>query len=333
MWGYHFKFFFHHGFNPDFILKHMSRIAERDYPWFLGGAVGVASFRDSVHFGGWYENAVYGALSIPLLSVVSLIWNRLGKWATFGFTILFFYPFRHLLSNGYMEALWIPTFVMAVYGSLFFNELTPLGRENTIQQLPPFSRLECGALMMFAVSSKNEAMACALALIAWRLVRYEMFQAPIRKVINTAVTLLVPCVPALMHKLYVTYCGIYDQYGLWHRIRTYPPYDALKRFESLWRYLIGELFWPHLEYVLPIIILVALFIVKAIVNGTYEKKFISHAALALFVMMTPILLVYVYTPHDQIWQLETSANRVFMVVPALVTSLIFLPNYKAHEDI
>lgn len=319
MWGYHFKFQFFEGFRADRILAYMHPVAERDYPWFLGGAVGLASWRDGTHFSGWHENAVYGALLVPVAALFSLAWSRFGRNAGLIFITFTAVPFAALLSNGYMEALWIPAFALAYVGALHHEGLSPLGRGFTLPGPPPFTGKEIFMLACLAASTKNEGLACLGAAMLWRALRYDLPEwakgrAPkLRPYAATFAALL----PALLHKAYVSTHGLTDQYRLGERLLTYPPYDALKRFESLHRYLVKDLFLAKPAYWAP----AALFALSLFLFKKSPRGLGRNLAAATYAFLAPALLVYVYTPHDQQWQLETSAPRVFLVLPILFALL------------
>ena len=312
MWFHRYKFEYFFGFIPQEIVRFMYEGSQRDYPWFLGGAVGIASWMDGIHIHGWNENAVYGTLVWLLVALLSVLWSQLSNvkhlWKLF-ILPLGFLPFEGFICNGYMDVFWITSFGLFLAG--YFSK--------SMQQR------KLWLLAALAASFKNEGVACLMMFLLYLFVsrkgRQETIGITLREVLTWATAFSIP----VFQKIYLSTWGIYDQYRLSSRIMTYPLYDAIKRWESLHRYLIRDIFIRRPSYFLPVFLMVL---------GAYLYRRGNQGWRTFgftYMLCIPISLIYVYTPHDQDWQLITSGSRVFMLYPIWCT-IVLLNMMKSRSQ-
>ena len=170
-----------------------------------------------------------------------------------------------------------------------------------------------GLVMVLAVLTKNEAILWLLALCGGLLAQAVLMRKPVHKAVASVVRVALPglCV-FLIWRLQCRVLGVDNdvtsglQWG-----------DAAERVGVVASAVAGYVF--TLDHVLLIVIAVGL-IVWAI-SGSVARK--AMALLGwLFVpiaMVVGMSLVYIGTPHDVNWHLETSLDRTFSgIVPAML---------------
>lgn len=299
MWFYRYKFAFLYGFNPQLITDFMAPSSQRDYSWLFAGPFGIASVLPNKSFAGWYENAVFGSLLWLLIAVLMLVWKKVSNRNIVEkvlFILTFVYPFREYFLNGYFDFYWI------ILMSIFLL-------------CKSFSILELFILLCSAVSIKYEAFAMMLVFLGIELISYIKNKQNIRSFLKDNKIVFLSLIPILFQKYILQAYGVIDQYQIGKQIVSMPIYDAIKRFESAHRFLIINVFFERLKYILPFILLY--FSKDKLVS---ILKAIGFA----YVLLFPAMIIYTYTPNDQDWQLITSAYRVFLFYPcfAIIKYLI-----------
>ena len=278
MWFYRYKFLHFFPFDPELIRSSMHISAEKDYPWVLAGALGLANWgRGWIDAAGWHENSAFGALLVLHCALASTLLRYSGL-RSYGLLALaaLYGAFHHFATNGYMDLLWIPAFCLRLQGWLAAGN-----REH---------RVEAAILLCFASSLKYEG----LVLTGWALLLTRQWHA------------LPVVLPSLGTKLYLALTGVRDQYAGGKAFFHFTAYEALKRFESAHRFIVKRIFLQHPAYLVPCL---------ACLLMLGSKRWRS-LLWRFYVLIFPIIMVYTLTPHDQDWQMETSAYRVFLLLPA-----------------
>lgn len=317
MWFYRYKFEFLHGFRPDLIREHMADWSQRDYPWFLGGAVGIASWKDTAGFAGWSENAAFGSLFWIVLATLSL-WARLfSRYSAFlaaSIIILTFGACNGYITNGYMDGLWIPLFAFFLYG--YFARASET----------EFSQTDLWLALAVAASLKYEAFACFAIFAFVEAIRRLRISRDVfaRFIFGELLFWGTAFAPALLGKFVLRAYGIFDQYAGGARLLGLTFRDGLHRFASAHRFIFKRVFFENPHYAVPLVLLLVL--------GWVHRRFGDARRIlgGIYLLSLPAIVVYTLTPYDQTWHLETSAFRVLMIYPFFgALALVFVSRRSA----